>query len=120
MARLKSRANWVLGMGIHNESGAMRLSPAPPLRELLVQLLEMLVGADPDRSFLKFKAAHGLPHGEEDTDDVVLMLNNLGGLSELELGLILTETRKVAQDRGMKIRRILCGTFMVSITACRE
>ncbi|EIN05986.1 dihydroxyacetone kinase [Punctularia strigosozonata HHB-11173 SS5] len=103
-----------IGMGIHNETGAKRLSPAPPLNELIVQLLDMLVGADPDRAFVKFKSAIG-PVSGDDADEVVLLLNNLGGLSELELGVILAETRKAIDHRGIKIKRVLSGTFMTSL-----
>ena len=45
-----------IGMGIHNEPGARRLSPIPPLHELIPQLIENLTStSDPDRSFVPFK-----------------------------------------------------------------
>ena len=64
-----------IGMGIHNEPGARRLSPIPPLHELIPQLIENLTStSDPDRSFVPFKGRG---------DRVVLLVNNLGGTSEL-------------------------------------
>src|SRR3954465_12782204 len=80
-----------IGMGIHNESGHNRLSPIPKLAELIPQLLEYLTSStDPDRSFVQFRG----------NDNVVLLVNNLGGLSELELGGIVAEIRKVLDAQG--------------------
>ena len=86
------------------------LSPIPPLNELVPQLLEMLVGKDPERSFVDFQCASG---GSE-KDQVVLLVNNLGGLSELEMGGIVSQVCADVEARGMMIRRVLSGSFMVS------
>ncbi|KAF8637581.1 hypothetical protein AX17_002650 [Amanita inopinata Kibby_2008] len=95
-----------IGMGIHNESGHRRLSPVPPLSELIPQLLELLTSTtDPERSFVPFKG----------NDDVVLLVNNLGGVSELELSAIVAEASKSIEARGLKIQRLLSGTFMTSL-----
>jgi len=95
-----------IGMGIHNESGYQRLAPIPPLSELMPQLLELLTSTtDPERSFVPFKGG----------DDVVLLVNNLGGVSELELTAIAGEARKVVEVRGFRILRLLSGTFMTSL-----
>lgn len=92
-------------MGIHNESGHQRL-PAPTLNELVPALLELLTSTtDPERSFVPFQGKG---------DRVVLLINNLGGLSELELGGITNQVRKDLEGRGIKIERVLAGTFMVS------
>ena len=93
-----------IGMGIHNESGHRRLSPIPPLSELLPQLLDLLTStSDAERSFVPFKG----------NDDVVLLVNNLGSVSELELSGIVAEARKAVQARGFKVLRVLSGAFMV-------
>jgi dihydroxyacetone kinase len=94
-------------MGIHNESGHNRLSPIPKLSELVPKLLDYLTStSDPDRSFVPFKGK----------DNVVVLVNNLGGISELELGGIVAEVRKELDARGFNTHRILAGTFMV----CRD
>lgn len=101
-------------MGIHNESGHKRLSPAPPLKELIPKLLEMLTStSDPERSFLPFQGKG---------DIVVLLVNNLGGLSELELGGIVGQVKKDLDGIGIGVQRVLSGTFMVSrrFTKCRQ
>ena len=100
-----------IGMGIHNETGHRRLSPIPPLRELVPQLLEMLTStSDPERSFLPFKG----------NDEVVLLVNNLGGVSELEIGGIVQEVHKALRAKGIAVRRILSGTFMVGNETSRS
>lgn len=69
-------------MGIHNESGTTRVSPVPPLSKLMPDLVHMLIDTkDTDRSFVPFKGR----------DHVVLLVNNLGGLSELEVGGLVSE-----------------------------
>lgn len=93
-------------MGIHNESGHQRLSPAPPLKELIPKLLEMLTSTnDPERSFLPFRGGN--------KDIVILLVNNLGGLSELELGGIVGQIYKNLDNMGIAIKRVLSGSFMV-------
>ena len=96
-----------IGMGIHNEPGNRRVHPVPPLHERVPQLIDNLTStADPDRSFVPFTGKG---------DRVVVMINNLGGTSELELGAIGGEATKNLTERGIKVERVLVGTFMVSI-----
>lgn len=93
-------------MGIHNEPGARRVSPVPPLNELIPQLIENLTStSDPERSFVPFTGKG---------DRVVLLVNNLGGTSELEMGAISREAKKDLASRGIKVERVIAGTFMVS------
>ena len=94
-------------MGIHNEPGHTRLSPIPPLNKLVDHLLELIMStSDQERSFLPFK--------NDGSDEVVLLVNNLGGLSELELGNIAGETVKLLENKA-KVLRVLVGSFMVRI-----
>jgi dihydroxyacetone kinase len=93
-------------MGIHNESGNSRLSPIPPLDALISQLLDLLTSStDPERSFVPFKGSG--------KDEVVLLVNNLGGISELELGGIVAEVCRALSTRGVVVHRVLAGSFMV-------
>ena len=95
-------------MGIHGEPGYRRVSPVPPLRQLVPQLLELLTSTtDPDRSYLPLQGPG--------KDTVVLLVNNLGGTSELELYGVLSEVRDSLESSGISICRILCGTFMAGI-----
>ncbi|KAH9840217.1 dihydroxyacetone kinase [Rhodofomes roseus] len=95
-----------IGMGIHNEPGNRRLAPVPPLADLVPQLLDLLTSTtDPERSFVPFKGK----------DRVVLLVNNLGGTSELELPGVVRETRAALDKQGFVIERVLAGTFMTSL-----
>ncbi|KAF8817412.1 dihydroxyacetone kinase [Phlegmacium glaucopus] len=95
-----------IGMGIHNESGHSRLSPVPKLSQLISRLLDFLTDvSDPVRSFVPFKSK----------DNVVLLVNNLGSVSELELGGIVAEAKEELDARGFTVSRILSGTFMTSL-----
>ncbi len=95
-------------MGIHNEPGNRRIHPVPPLEELVPQLVENLTSTDDeDRSFVSFTGKN---------DRVVLLVNNLGGTSELELGAVVSEAKKDLKKRGIKVERVLSGTFMVRRT----
>jgi dihydroxyacetone kinase len=51
---------------------------------------------DPERSFVKFK----------DGDDVVLLVNNQGGMSALEMGAVVDET---LTQLGMSLSLLLDG-----------
>ncbi|KAF2644059.1 dihydroxyacetone kinase [Massarina eburnea CBS 473.64] len=94
-----------IGMGIHNEDGSERRETDLPglVKTMLSHCLNQ---ADKDRSFLNVSK----------TDDVVLLVNNLGGVSVLELGAITSEVLEQL-DRDYEIRpvRILAGTFMTSL-----
>jgi len=95
-----------IGLGIHNESGHKRIA-LPPLSELMAQLLELITNtSDPERSFVPFK--------NDGSDEVVLVVNNLGGLSELEMGGIVKSATIHLASR-MKIHRVLVGSFMTSL-----
>lgn len=68
-----------LGMGIHNEPGLYVLNPRPTLDELIDRMLELLTGMDDrDRAYVDFGG-----------QTPVLLLNNLGGTSQLEMSAIL-------------------------------
>ena len=62
---------------------------------------------DPERSFVSFK--------NDGTDRVILLVNNLGAISELELSAIVGETLKAVTARGITIDRAIFGTIMASL-----
>jgi dihydroxyacetone kinase len=94
-----------VGMGIHNENGSERVKV--DLKGLVTKMLKQLLDAsDKDRAFLDINKS----------DDVVLLVNNLGGVSVLELGGIASEiTKELDGVYGIKPVRILCGTYMTSL-----
>lgn len=111
-----------LGMGIHNEPGYHVLEPRPPLNVVLERMLDLLIRTDDeDRAFVNFTQV--MP---------VLLLNNLGGTSQLEMTAILHHVLELLSEssychfvltlsfivqRGFPPIRILVGTFMTSLDA---
>ncbi|KAM3455732.1 hypothetical protein MY3296_002150 [Beauveria thailandica] len=99
-----ARGEVEIGMGIHNEPGCEKARLALPqlVARMLAQLLD---GSDEDRAFLTVNS-----------NEVVLLVNNLGGVSVLEMGGITAEV--VAQLRatyGIRPVRVIAGTFMTSL-----
>jgi dihydroxyacetone kinase len=79
MNQYRSQVNQ--GMGIHNEPGHRRLRPFRSLDNVVEEMMELITStSDTERSFLTFKG--------EGLDEVVLLVNNLGGTSDLEMGAV--------------------------------
>jgi dihydroxyacetone kinase len=94
-----------VGMGIHNEPGSERTTSDLP-GVVKTMLKYMLDTSDKDRAFLQVSKS----------DDTVLLVNNLGGVSPLEMGGITAEVvNQLEQDYGIEPQRILSGTFMTSL-----
>ncbi|CAJ2507762.1 Uu.00g089480.m01.CDS01 [Anthostomella pinea] len=92
-----------VGMGIHNEPGSGRAKVELP--ELVSTMMSQLLDKnDTDRAFLNVNS-----------NEVVLLVNNLGGVSVLELGGITTEVVKQLGQWGIQPVRILSGTYMTSL-----
>lgn len=94
-----------VGMGIHNEPGSHRVKATLP--ELVeTMLLQILDHNDPDRAYLTHKPG----------DEFVLLINNLGSVSTLELAGITDEVyRQLERDHSIKPIRIIQGTFLTSL-----
>ncbi len=93
-----------LGMGIHNEPGSERLAVALPelVKNMLLQLLDP---NDKDRAFLKVNS-----------NEVVLLVNNLGGVSPLEMcGITYEISKQLEKSYNIKPCRTLSGTYMTSL-----
>lgn len=94
-----------IGMGIHNEPGSERKTTDLP-GLVKTMLSHCLNASDKDRNFLDISGK----------DDVVLLVNNLGGVSVLEMGGITNEVvEQLASDWNIKPVRILSGTLMTSL-----
>lgn len=93
-----------IGMGIHNEAGSGRAKVELPelVKTMLAQLLD---SKDKDRAFLNVNS-----------NEVVLLINNLGGVSVLELGGITAEVfDQLEKTYNIKPVRVLAGTYMTSL-----
>ncbi|KAB8270330.1 Dak1 domain-containing protein [Aspergillus minisclerotigenes] len=94
-----------VGMGIHNEPGSHRMKFTLPelVKTMLFQILDH---NDPDRAFIT----------REPGDEFVLLINNLGGVSSLELSGITDEVyRQLERDYSIKPVRVIQGTFLTSL-----
>jgi triose/dihydroxyacetone kinase / FAD-AMP lyase (cyclizing) len=94
-----------VGMGIHNEPGSERVKTnlVGLVEEMLKQMLDP---SDEDRNFLQVSSEN----------QTALLINNLGGVSVLEIGGITDEVvKQLDAQYGIKPVRVLAGTFMTSL-----
>ncbi len=93
-----------IGMGIHNEPGCETAKIELP--ELVDKMLAQLLDAkDSDRAFVNVNS-----------NEVILLVNNLGGVSVVEMGGITTEVvGKLGAKYGIHPVRVISGTFMTSL-----
>ncbi|KAF7550670.1 hypothetical protein G7Z17_g5558 [Cylindrodendrum hubeiense] len=98
----------VVGAGIHNEPGAEHISPFPSVESLVDHCLKRLCDPnDKERAFVSF---------ENKDDQVILLINNYGGLSNLELGALADEVIIQLKSTWKIIPvKIYCGTFETSL-----
>lgn len=94
-----------VGMGIHNEPGSQTIRASLP--ELIkIMLAQLLDPNDKDRHYVDIKA----------NDQVVLFVNNLGGVSMLEIGGIVTElVKQLKESYSLTPVRVLAGTYLTSL-----
>lgn len=90
------------GMGIHNEPGVRRAS-IPSLSKTVTKVLQMLT---------KGRSTSWTPNTNH---ALALMVNNLGGLSVLELNIISEEVVQQLRQSGFQLSRLLVGTFVSSL-----
>ncbi|KAJ5881161.1 Dihydroxyacetone kinase 1 [Penicillium subrubescens] len=94
-----------IGMGIHNEPGSHR-AKADLVETVSTMLKHLLDQNDADRAFVK----------RSPENEFVLLINNLGGVSPIELAGITDEVhRQLVRDHQVKPARVLQGTFLTSL-----
>ncbi|CAF0890222.1 unnamed protein product [Rotaria sp. Silwood1] len=89
-----------LGMGIHGETGVQKLKLLPVRQTIDLAFDQLFVGPrtldlSPDTS-------------------VLLFVNNLGGCSNLELGVIVKDAIENLEQRKLHVKRVICGEMMTS------
>uniref|UniRef100_A0A8C8RVX1 Triokinase/FMN cyclase n=1 Tax=Pelusios castaneus TaxID=367368 RepID=A0A8C8RVX1_9SAUR len=92
-----------LGLGIHGEAGVRRMKMAPADEIVKMMLDHMSSPSNVSRVALEPGAS------------VVLVVNNLGGLSFLELGVVAGAAVHCLEDRGIHVSRALVGAFMTAL-----
>ncbi|KAG7442219.1 dihydroxyacetone kinase [Guyanagaster necrorhizus] len=99
-----------IGLGLHNEPGVYVVSPQPAPDRLVDKMLDLLLNQeDKERAFVPF----------QEGDAVVLFVNNMGGMSTLEMYAVVEEVTRQLESHPLKIRiaRTHCGSFMTSLNA---
>lgn len=92
-----------LGLGIHGEAGVRRIKMATADEIVALMLDHMTSPSNVSRVPVQSGSS------------VVLVINNLGGLSFLELGIVADAAVRVLESRRVKIARALVGTFMSAL-----
>ncbi|KAM6256343.1 triokinase/FMN cyclase [Spheniscus humboldti] len=92
-----------LGLGIHGEAGVRRMKMLPADEAVETMLVHMTDPSNASRLPLSPGAS------------VVLVVNNLGGLSCLELGIVAGAAVRRLESRGIRIARALVGSFMTAL-----
>jgi len=87
-----------IGIGIHGEPGRerIRLEPAD-------QIVDRLLGPILD----------DLPYA--DGDEVLLLVNGMGGTPQVELYIVFRRAAEVLAERGITVKRSLVGNFVTSL-----
>ncbi|KAA8908088.1 hypothetical protein TRICI_004839 [Trichomonascus ciferrii] len=98
----------ILGMGIHNEKGFKSVSPIPPADELIKTTLDYLLDPnDENRNYL---------NNRQKGDKFVLLVNNFGGVSALELGALTNEAiDQLESTWDITPHKIFSGHFEASL-----
>ncbi|KAM6460208.1 triokinase/FMN cyclase isoform 2-T2 [Liasis olivaceus] len=92
-----------LGLGIHGEAGVRRMKMASADQVVKIMLDHMTNPSNDSRVQLRPGAS------------VVLVVNNLGGLSYLELNIVAGSAVHCLESRGIHIARTLVGSFMTAL-----
>ncbi|SPQ21343.1 87ec389b-72fe-4f1f-bfb6-35a73704d50d [Thermothielavioides terrestris] len=89
-----------IGAGIHNEPAQQEISPFPSVEDVVDRCLRLLCDpADTERAFVDFSNVD---------DSIVLLVNNYGGLSNLELGALTDEVLRQL-EANWRIRPVTNG-----------
>ena len=94
-----------LGLGAHGEAGVQRLKLCPA-QDVVKVMLHNLVGKT---SVLSEPIS-------KQNNRIVVLVNNLGGLSLFEINIIVKEVVTQLEELKFKVERIYSGTFMTSFS----
>ena len=99
-----------LGLGIHGESGALTLKFGG-LSTVIPKMFDILYDVDKDRDYVRFL------HDDQQRD-VAVMINNLGGTTPIEMGIIQKHVLLfLNNDKRFKlnVQRVFSGPYMTSL-----
>ncbi|VDM69726.1 unnamed protein product, partial [Strongylus vulgaris] len=97
-----------VGLGIHGEPGCER-ETVMSAGKIVTKIMNRL------QNIVKFTKATQTTRIFFPDQPIVLLINNLGGVSQLEMGIIKSEAVKWCLQHSITIARLLCGTYMTSL-----
>ncbi|XP_071490557.1 triokinase/FMN cyclase-like [Diadema antillarum] len=92
-----------LGLGIHGEAGVKTLQMSNAHTVVTTMLDHMRAASNNCRLDV------------QKGDEVALMVNNLGGTSNIEMCIVAREALSYLDQQGVRVQRLFCGTFMTSL-----
>ncbi len=92
-----------IGVGIHGERGVLRTA-VKSSDEIVTILIDKILAAKQN-------------HEDENSGirRMVLLTNNLGSVSELEMGVVHRKAILYLEEKGYEVSRAYCGTYMTSL-----
>ncbi|XP_076318345.1 triokinase/FMN cyclase-like isoform X2 [Tachypleus tridentatus] len=92
-----------LGLGVHGEAGVMRLK-VMPAQDIVKKMVDHMTNPE-SASRLNVKKG----------DSVAVVINNLGGTSQMEMNIVAKETISYLELMGLLVERVYVGTLMSSL-----
>ncbi|KAF5346822.1 hypothetical protein D9756_010568 [Leucocoprinus leucothites] len=96
-----------VGLGLHNEAGVHRRKMGYDVRGVIEEMVGMMLERNVD--------GERFVTGED--DETVLFVNNLGGVSQLEMGALLADLVTTLASRNIHPKRIYSSSYMTSLNA---
>ncbi|PFH48254.1 hypothetical protein AMATHDRAFT_65896 [Amanita thiersii Skay4041] len=103
-----------IGLGLHNEPGAIRRkleSPERLVNEMITMILRSRGQVGTGQEFVKGRDS------AQNADEAILFVNNLGGMSQLEMNAILDEVAIQLYAQGINLIRMYQSAYMTSLNA---
>ncbi|XP_063800451.1 triokinase/FMN cyclase [Pseudophryne corroboree] len=92
-----------LGLGIHGEAGVQRYKMASCNEVVKIMVTHMTNQASQSKVNI------------QPGDSIIIIVNNLGGLSCLELQVVASSAVRLLEERGFLIMRAMTGSFMTAL-----
>ena len=92
-----------IGVGIHGERGVLRTA-VKPSDEIVTILIDKIL-----------EAKQNDENENSGIRRMVLLTNNLGSVSELEMGVVHRKAILYLEEKGYEVLRAYCGTYMTSL-----
>ncbi|KAI8894373.1 hypothetical protein BC833DRAFT_605141 [Globomyces pollinis-pini] len=94
-----------IGLGIHGESGFEKL-PSFPIDDIVKNMIDKILSKEDDRSFISYP----------DKCPVVLMVNNLGATTPIELNIFTLCAIQYLESKGHTVKLVVSGMIMTALS----